>query len=186
MIGSRFFLYVSILLFSVMLEGKQLIVKANRCKAAKTIILDPGHGGVYLGQVSIHGKLIEKNVVLEIAKKVARRLRNRGYNVILTRTDDRALDKKNLLNDLALRARLSRTYKADIYVSLHLNGSKNKGIRGFEVYVPYESSYPIRSYRLGSSLHYELSHKIKPIFGGGALGNLNNIDHELRHQNLMC
>ncbi len=148
--------------------------------AVPRVILDPGHGGVYTGQVSIHGKLLEKNIALEIAKAVEKRLRKRGYDVLLTRTKDTEFDKKNLLNDLAQRARLTRTYKAEIFVSIHFNGSKNKGLRGYEVYVPFESRYPVRSYKLATSIHYELSHKIKPIFGGGSLGNLNNIDHGIK------
>ncbi len=148
--------------------------------AQRPIIIDPGHGGIYWGQVSIHGKLIEKNVVLDIAQRVAKRLRKRGYTVVLTRTKDVEFDKNDLINDLAQRARFTRTYNADIFVSLHLNGSKNKGLRGYELYVPFEHKYPVRSYKLASSLHYELSHKIKPIFGGGSLMNHNNIDHGIR------
>ena len=148
--------------------------------AQRTIIIDPGHGGIYWGQVSIHGKLIEKNVVLDIAQRVAKRLRKRGYTVVLTRTKDVEFDKNDLINDLAQRARFTRTYNADIFVSLHLNGSKNKGLRGYEVYVPHEPKCPAGSYKLASSMHYELSHKIAPIFAGGALGNHNNIDHGVR------
>ena len=146
-------------------------------KQKKTIVLDPGHGGVYWGQIGSRGNLIEKEIVLTLAKAIATKLRARGYRVILTRTSDVEFDKTNLLNDLASRAKFTRTYKADILVSLHLNGSKNTMIRGYEIYVPYESTFPARSYKLATSLHYELSHKIKPIFGGGALGNLNNLDH---------
>ena len=55
-----------------------------------------------------------------------------------------------------------------------------KGVRGYEIYVPYESKYPVRSYRFASCLHYEISHRVEPVFGGGSLGNLNNIDHGIR------
>ena len=160
-------------------EGYERQPATNR-RSKKVIILDPGHGGVYTGQVSNTGKLIEKNVALDIAKRVAQLLRKRGYTVILTRTTDTELDKKDLLRDLALRAEMTRTYKADILVSLHLNGSKNKKIRGYEVYVPYESKHPIRSYKLASALHYEMSRAVTPVFGGGSLGNLNNIDYGIR------
>lgn len=161
----------------------RLLNKKKRTKSRyhdKVIILDPGHGGVYTGQISIRGKLLEKDVVLDIAKRVAHRLRKRGYTVILTRTADTEFDKKDLIHDLICRAHYTVQYKAHAFVSLHLNGSKNKTIRGYELYVPYEARYPIRSYRLASALHYELSHKIKPIFAGGSLGNHNNIDHGIR------
>lgn len=146
----------------------------------KTIVIDPGHGGVYEGCASAQRTLIEKNLTLDVAKRLGQRLKSRGYCVIFTRTHDYEHDKHDLIKDLTVRADFTRKYNADIFVSLHFNWSKNKGIRGYELYVPYESKYPIRSYRLASCLHYELSHKIKPIFEGGLLGNHNNIDHGIR------
>ena len=85
-----------------------------------------------------------------------------------------------------MRAEFARTYKADIFISLHLNCSVNKGIGGYEVYVPYESQYPIRSYALASSLHYELSHKIKPVFGGGTSKIIIILIMVFVQLNLMC
>lgn len=161
-------------------QEKQPFVAHHHNFQSKTIVIDPGHGGVYFGCTSINRKLIEKNVVLDIAQMLAKRLRKKGFNVILTRTRDCELDKTDLIRDLTKRAELTRAYDADIFVSIHLNNSANKGLRGYEIYVPYESKYPRRSYDLANALHYELSHKIKPIFGGGILHNHNNVDHGIR------
>lgn len=145
-----------------------------------TIVIDPGHGGPYSGTVSASGSIIEKNMVLTLAQKLAERLRERGYTVYLTRDSDEVLDKDHLMNDLKKRAQMTTDYQADLFISLHLNGSSNKNICGYEVYVPYEDKFPIKSYSLAGAVHYELSHKLEPRFGGGTLGNLNAIDRGIR------
>ena len=144
----------------------------------KTVLLDPGHGGVYTGAVS--GKLVEKEVALDVALRVGELLKKRGYRVFFTRTTDSEFDDKDLIHDLTMRAALSRTYKADIYVSIHFNGSENRHRHGYQVYVPYITKYPIRSYSLASALHYEISHTILPEFGAGTLGNVNILDEGIR------
>lgn len=93
----------------------------------KTIVLDPGHGGKDPGAVSPSG-LMEKDIVLEIAKKTARILnRKKGYNVILTRTED-------VFIPLEERTALANTHKADLFVSIHVNAAANPGLQGLETY----------------------------------------------------
>lgn len=140
------------------------------------VLIDPGHGGVYAGEYSLHNAFAEKHVVLKIAKKLRPLLKKAGYTVILTRTSDIEFDKNDLISDLSKRAALTAHYKADIFVSLHLNKRKNSKARGFEVYVPYETKYPVKSYALASACHYELSHKITPNFSAGKLHNVNVLD----------
>ncbi len=145
-----------------------------------TIVIDPGHGGPYIGSASPSQQVIEKHAVLELALLLADRLRAKGFTVVLTRTGDYALDPRDLINDLKMRAYVAREVKADILVSLHLNSSPNEKIRGYEVYVPYEDKFPLKSYALASAIHYDLSHEVKPEFGGGTLGNVNTIDLGIR------
>ncbi len=146
-----------------------------------TIIIDPGHGGRYIGTCSFtKPQLVEKHVALELSKKLAELLRKKGYTVVLTREGDYALDTDDLIGDLIKRAKMSTDLNADIYLSIHLNGSLNKNTQGYEVYVPYEDKYPMKSYQLASALHYDLSHKIPPQFYGGSLGNLNALDKGIR------
>lgn len=145
-----------------------------------TIIIDPGHGGIYSGTSNSEQHLVEKEVSLELALSLADRLRANGHTVILTRETDTELDKNDLIADLTKRAQFTTDHKADLFVSLHLNGSPNKANAGFEVYVPYEDQYPIKSYALASAIHYDLSHEIEPCFGGGSLGNLNALDKGIK------
>lgn len=167
--------------FSMILYGRVchslfILLFSTASLESFTVLIDPGHGGIHTGPQSINNRFIEKDVVLTIAKKLRLLLKKAGFTVVLTRTNDSEFDK-DLLTDLAKRASLTKTYKADIFVSLHLNQSNNHKVRWFEVYVPYENNkYPLKSYALASSIHYELSHKITPDFSKGVLKNINNRD----------
>lgn len=91
------------------------------------IVLDAGHGGKDPGCTSVHG-LSEKAVNLPVALAAARRLRADGYQVILTRDDDRFIE----LND---RATLANRRDADLFVSIHADWAPNPNARGFTVYI---------------------------------------------------
>lgn len=82
-------------------------------RAAVTVVLDPGHGGSDTGAVSPHG-LYEKNANLLQAAAVRDALVRRGYRVLMTREDDRALV-------LTERPRLAHEAGADAFVSIHHN-----------------------------------------------------------------
>ena len=70
--------------------------------------------------------------------------------------------------------------KLDIYVSIHFNESINKARHGYQVYVPYITKYPLRSYALASGLHYEISHTIPSEFTAGKFSNVNILDEGIR------
>lgn len=89
------------------------------------VFLDAGHGGEDGGCVS--GKVLEKNVNLEIAKLVKARLENLGYKVIMSREDDTFVSKED-------RVEAANSAKADIYVSIHQNFSKDSNVKGMEVW----------------------------------------------------
>ncbi len=92
-----------------------------------TIILDPGHGGKDPGAVSPSG-ILEKDIVLSIAKKAAKILNEKnGYNVILTRTED-------VFIPLEERTAIANTRKADLFVSIHVNSAPNQKLQGIETY----------------------------------------------------
>ena len=92
----------------------------------KRIVLDPGHGGRDPGAVGPKG-LREKDVVLSLAKRVKTALEARGYEVLMTRDSDIYVK----LEDRAIFANNSR---ADLFVSIHTNASKNRAVRGIETY----------------------------------------------------
>ncbi|KKL59498.1 hypothetical protein LCGC14_2214750, partial [marine sediment metagenome] len=73
--------------------------------------------------------LKEKHLVLDIAKRVKRELKKKGgYEVILTRSKDKFLE-------LEERAMIANNKSADIFVSIHINASKNRNVSGLETYI---------------------------------------------------
>jgi N-acetylmuramoyl-L-alanine amidase len=93
----------------------------------RKIVLDPGHGGKDPGAIG-YGGIAEKDVVLSIAKKLARKLTAEiGVQVVLTRNDDRYV----ALED---RTATANAEDADLFISLHMNASPNTEAKGIETY----------------------------------------------------
>lgn len=102
--------------------AKQLALGVRR------IVIDPGHGGKDPGAVGYDRNVLEKNVALEVSKRVARKVRKRlGCEVILTRDRDVFLS-------LEERTAIANTKNADIFISLHANAHRNRRVRGIETY----------------------------------------------------
>ena len=93
----------------------------------RKIVLDPGHGGKDPGAIGVGGAA-EKDLVLGVAKKLARKLRAElGVKVVLTRSDDRYVPLED-------RTALANGEDADLFISLHMNASPNVEARGVETY----------------------------------------------------
>lgn len=91
------------------------------------VVLDPGHGGKDPGARAWTGE-VEKDIVLDLAERVARRLRKGGdIEVVMTRSGDEFVE-------LADRREASRRWGADVFVSIHANASHNVAARGIETY----------------------------------------------------
>jgi N-acetylmuramoyl-L-alanine amidase len=80
---------------------------------AFVVVVDPGHGGDQDGALSPAG-VKEKDVVLQIARRLRPRLEQQGAKVVLTRTGDIGVP-------LTTRAAVANGLKADLFVSIHLN-----------------------------------------------------------------
>ncbi len=93
----------------------------------RTIVLDPGHGGVDPGTIALGGRF-EKRVVLEYAKAMARALEAKNrYQVLLTR-------KRDLFLSLRQRVRAAQQVRADLFVSIHADSIADRRVRGGAVY----------------------------------------------------
>lgn len=91
------------------------------------VALDPGHGGSNTGCLGADGTW-EKEVVLTIARRVARRLRERtDASAVLTRRRDRAVGLRE-------RTRKANHWGADLFLSLHLNADPFGTGRGVETW----------------------------------------------------
>ncbi|KXG78398.1 Sporulation-specific N-acetylmuramoyl-L-alanine amidase [Fervidicola ferrireducens] len=90
------------------------------------VVIDPGHGGHDPGAVA--NSLRESDITLDLALKVAQELEQLGFDVRLTREDDRYISLEG-------RAALANQWDADLFVSLHCNAASNPAARGFESYI---------------------------------------------------
>jgi N-acetylmuramoyl-L-alanine amidase len=97
-----------------------------KTKGHRIIVLDPGHGGEDGGAVSPTG-LLEKAVVLDISLRVRAHLAAAGHTVFLTRHQDQFLS-------LEERPRRARTWKADMFVSIHANSGNVATAKGAETF----------------------------------------------------
>ena len=101
----------------------------------RTVVVDAGHGGVDRGMSGVtqsRGHIYEKDITLQVARRVATRIEAAGVNVIMTRTTDTLI----ALND---RGRIANKHGADLFISIHVNAAnpnwKEPGAaRGFETY----------------------------------------------------
>lgn len=113
------------------------------------IYLDPGHGGHDPGAVG--KKSNEKSNVLNVAKKLAAILREKGHTVKLSRTTD-------VFITLNGRASGANKWGADIFISLH-NNAAVASASGFETFI-YNGSTSANTKRLQSDVHNAISSKI--------------------------
>lgn len=91
----------------------------------RKIVIDPGHGSKDPGAVSNFGK--EKSIVLSLSKFLRDVLINKGYDVRMTREADRFIPLQN-------RPEFANNQKADLFLSIHVNASKNPKASGIETY----------------------------------------------------
>ena len=121
------------------LRGLDPILRSYNALAGmkpRRIVLDPGHGGKDTGAIGA-GDLYEKEVVLDISKRVKAGLTRFGFEVFLTRTGDQYLTLKE-------RAEYAARVKADLFLSIHADGAVTTAAQGVQTFVStcagYESS----------------------------------------------
>ena len=90
------------------------------------IVIDPGHGGKDPGAIGPHGEK-EKDITLAIGKALAKRLKEEGFEVFLTRDED-------IFIPLEERTAFANKKKADLFISIHVNSNPNKSLDGVETY----------------------------------------------------
>ena len=93
---------------------------------AKTIVIDPGHGGKDPGALG-SGDLQEKGIVLSISHKLREILTAKGYTVLMTRETDRFIPLKK-------RTEFATQHKADLFLSIHANAVESSKVNGIETY----------------------------------------------------
>lgn len=94
--------------------------------AVRRVVLDAGHGGTDPGATS--AAVLEKEITLDIGRRLQKMLEKDGFEVIVTRDADRTIALKE-------RARLANESRSDIFVSIHVNSLiSHIDSRGIETY----------------------------------------------------
>ena len=93
-----------------------------------TVVIDAGHGGKDPGAIGKYGTK-EKDVVLDITKRVGRMLEKKtGIKVVYTRTED-------VFIPLWRRTQIANEAGGKLFMSVHVNASPNRRIKGFETFL---------------------------------------------------
>jgi N-acetylmuramoyl-L-alanine amidase len=99
----------------------------RRADGRRTVVLDPGHGGVDPGTIGVGG-VYEKVLTLEIARDLKRVLEASGrYHVVLTRSNDSFIRLRD-------RIAIARVARAEVFLSLHADALADASFRGMTVY----------------------------------------------------
>jgi N-acetylmuramoyl-L-alanine amidase len=92
----------------------------------KKVVIDAGHGGRDPGAIGRTG-LYEKEVTLDIAKKLSSILNSAGVETTLVRSSDKYVS-------LEERVRIANSSDGSVFVSIHANANPSRSMKGFEVY----------------------------------------------------
>lgn len=84
--------------------------------ANRVIVIDPGHGGINAGTISVLDRRPEKEFTLDWARRLQPLLEQEGWHVFLTRTNDTDIALSNRVN-------LAESRHADLFISLHFNSA---------------------------------------------------------------
>jgi N-acetylmuramoyl-L-alanine amidase len=109
----------------------------NTSKTFSTVVVDAGHGGKDSGAYRRYGPP-EKLVTLDVAQRLNSKLRESQLKTVMTRSSD-------VFIPLDERVNIENSQKDAIFVSIHFNDSRRRGIRGFETYYHSGASFDIAS-----------------------------------------
>lgn len=130
--------------------------------SAKTISIDPGHGGYDPGKVGIDGTL-EKDINLSIALLLKECLEKKHYKVVITRDSDMHLYTEGCANkktdDLNRRIKMIEDASSDIAISIHQNSFGDSSVSGPQVFFFNNAA---ESERLAKSIQSSLITAIAP------------------------
>jgi len=120
--------------FGVPVGGLSAIESSSR---VHTVVIDAGHGGKDRGTIAPFG-MDEKEIVLDVAKRIRVLLESSGIKVIMTRDTDNFIS-------LPERTVIAARSGADLFISIHVNSNQDHGVSGFLVY--YLESVPKKDLR---------------------------------------
>jgi N-acetylmuramoyl-L-alanine amidase len=141
--------------YTVGYRGKSLSVRIRRQPkslklADMKIAIDAGHGGSNLGASGLTSKVLEKDYTIKFAQQLEKLLKQKGAEVIMTRTTD-----TNVIN--TDRVLFVQKEMPDLLVSIHLNSSSNKNAKGVSTYYKHIGFRPLTTKILARMLQLDLN-----------------------------
>lgn len=94
-------------------------------RTVRKVVIDPGHGGKDVGAVA--EGTYEKTINLQVANRLAAKLREKGFTVAMTRRSDTAVS-------LPQRVAITNKWGADLFISLHCNAAAAASVSGLEIF----------------------------------------------------
>jgi len=143
--------------FEVPPDAQPIVAAASVGKKERpVVIVDPGHGGKEIGATAKYadGQLVEKEINLKVALRLAELLRAQGIDVVMTRTTDALVngdkdlngdDKVNLTDDLQARVDKANASSADLLIAVHFNGLDDASKRGTQIFYADERPFTDKS-----------------------------------------
>lgn len=117
------------------------------------IVIDAGHGGNDPGAIGFHKKTKEKNINLDFAIEIKKRLqKNKNFKVYMTREDDKFISLKN-------RVIFSIRKNADLFISIHSDSNPDRRARGLSIYTFLNNNYNNKYYSDMESIIYNINNK---------------------------
>jgi N-acetylmuramoyl-L-alanine amidase len=96
-------------------------------RPVRRVVVDAGHGGQDPGAIG-PTRVREKDVTLAIARKLSARLKAGGFEVVMTRSDDRFVA-------LEERTAIANTQRGDLFLSIHANAHPRRALAGTETFI---------------------------------------------------
>ncbi len=131
----KIFNIIALLLCALSVQPSMYAQSKNRHLGLKTVVIDPGHGGKDPGALGKTKNMHEKHIVLAVSKLLGDKIRKEypDVKVIYTRSGDSFIG----LHD---RAMVARRNNADLFISIHCNGSSSPDARGSSVHILGQNS----------------------------------------------
>lgn len=144
------------MLAALLLPGCALFESGADLSNFRTVVIDPGHGGIDHGAHAVRG-MDEKMLTLDVAQRLRPLLQRRGYHVVMTRNSD-------IFIPLGVRTAISNAHPDAAFVSIHCNWTPKRSVTGVESYYYNPHSAPFAANILHSIYDCYGSHSrgVKP------------------------
>jgi N-acetylmuramoyl-L-alanine amidase len=117
----------------------------------RRIVIDAGHGGKDVGAKNDAYRLYEKNLTLDVARRLQAMLQQAGYEVVMTRNSD-------IYIPLERRPQIANRENGDLFISIHFNAAGSASAEGFEAFAltpQYQASSKYSKPGRGDSTRYD-------------------------------